>query len=64
MHKLYVFALLLNLSLYDTTQRSILAHICLVSFLLATSTDPDQTLQNVASDQGLHYLLTERSIKI
>ena len=23
------------------------------------SADPDQTLQNVASDQGLHYSLTE-----
>ena len=28
------------------------------------SADPDQTPQNVASDQGHHYLLTESSIKI
>ena len=26
----------------------------------ANSADPDQTPQNVASDQGLHYLLAER----
>ena len=30
---------------------------------LANSADPDRT-QNVASDQGLHSLLTERSIYI
>ena len=28
------------------------------------SADPDQMPQNVVSDQGLHSLLTERSIKI
>ena len=28
-----------------------------------SSGDQDQTLQNVAADQGSHYLLTERSIK-
>ena len=30
----------------------------------ANSVDPDQTPQNVASDQGLHCLLTECSVKI
>ena len=30
----------------------------------ANSTDPDQTPYNVVSDQGLHCLLTECSIKI
>ena len=30
----------------------------------ANNADPDQTLQNAASDQGLHCLLTESSIKI
>ena len=30
----------------------------------ANSADQDQTSQNAASDQGLHFLLTEFSIKI
>ena len=30
----------------------------------ANSADPVQIPQNVASDQGLHYLLTEISLKI
>ena len=43
-----------------------LTHIFLASFYgtWANSTDPDQMLQNMASDQGLHCLLTEFSIKI
>ena len=43
-----------------------LTHISQTSFCgtEASSTGPDQTPQNVASDQGLHYLLAECSIKI
>ena len=46
--------------------RPILTHISLVFFLwgIGKGADPDQTLQNEASDQGLHCLLTEYSIKI
>ena len=37
---------------------SLLTHLCLASHkgTLANSVDPDQTLQNAASDQGLHCL--------
>ena len=42
----------------------ILVHILFVGQYEANSADPDQTLQNMASDQGLHYLITEYYIKI
>ena len=43
-----------------------LTHIRLASFLwnIGNGADPDQTPQNAASDQGLHCLLLEFSIKI
>ena len=44
----------------------ILTHLSLASFKCVTqanSADPDRTLQNTASDQGLCSLLTECSIK-
>ena len=43
-----------------------LTHISLASFLwdIAKSAKPDQTRQNVASDQDLHCLLTEVPFKI
>ena len=31
---------------------------------IASCAEPDHTQQNAASDQGIHYLLTECSIKI
>ena len=40
-------------------KRNILTHLSLASEekgILANSVDPDQTPQNAASDQGLHYL--------
>ena len=30
---------------------------------MMNSADPDQTLQNVASDQGLHYFLKLQKVK-
>ena len=43
----------------------LLTHISLASHFwnIANSTDPEQKLQNVASDQGLHCLLTGISIQ-
>ena len=43
-----------------------LTHISLASFFggtYANTADPDQTLQNAASDQGLHCLLAGISIQ-
>ena len=40
------------------------AALSLTSFLLDISKDPDQTLHNAASDQGVHCLLAECSIRI
>ena len=39
-------------------------HSVLFNGTSANSAEPDQTPQNAASDQALHYLLTEGSIKI
>ena len=41
-----------------------LTHLSLASFLWANNVEPDQTLQNVASDQVLYYFLTQCSFKI
>ena len=38
--------------------------LCFVFLVLANSVDPDQTLQNRASDQGLHCLLTVQECKV
>ena len=47
--------------------RTRLTHVSLAVLFVGyrqNSTYPDQTTQNAASDQGLHCLLTEYSIKI
>ena len=44
------------------TETQTLTHISLASFLW--DPDPDQTQHVVASDQGIHCLLTECSIKM
>ena len=47
-------------------ENSVLTHLSLASFLwdMGKQCRPDQTQKNDASDQGLHCLLTESSIRI